>query len=67
MKKENSNKHYFSYCDHCDRKVVICGTCGNNTCNGGYGQVISNIPGQLMDCPDCKSAYDMENEEYNKN
>ena len=33
--------HYFSYCDHCERQVVICGSCGNNTCNGGYGEVTS--------------------------
>ena len=45
------SKHYFSYCDHCERQVVICGSCGNNTCNGGYGEVMSPIPGETMQCP----------------
>jgi hypothetical protein len=36
--------------------MVICKTCGNNTCNGTYGQ----LPDGSV-CPDCPSAYDMVN------
>ena len=35
----------------CDHAVVICGTCDNNCCNGGYGTVND------ADCADCPSAY----------
>ncbi len=49
--------HYWAFCPHCQLNVVYCGTCHNNTCNGGYG-TIDNKP-----CPDCKSAY----AEYDKN
>jgi hypothetical protein len=44
--------HKEAYCKHCKMLIVICTTCGNNTCNGGYGQVNSK------DCPDCPSAYE---------
>lgn len=33
-------------------ETVICRTCGNNTCNGGYGEVNGH------DCFDCESAYE---------
>lgn len=45
-------KYKVIHCSLCDRDVVICPTCGNNTCNGGYGE----IDGE--DCPDCPSAYE---------
>lgn len=35
----------------CERDNVICGKCGNNTCNGGYGE----INGEK--CDQCPSAY----------
>lgn len=31
--------------------AIRCGTCGNNTCNGGYGEVDGKH------CPDCPEAY----------
>lgn len=31
--------------------VTICGKCGNNTCNGGYGEIDGK------DCDQCPSAY----------
>lgn len=45
-------KHIVSYCDVCERKIIICGKCGNNCCNGGYGE----IDGEK--CTDCPSAYE---------
>lgn len=47
-------KHTDSYCSHCKTPMVICGTCGNNTCNGMYGRV-GDEPDVI--CPDCPSAY----------
>ena len=44
------------YCDHCEHDTIICGKCGNNTCNGGYGTVNGE------QCDQCPSAY----EEYQK-
>lgn len=46
-------EHYWSYCSLCDHDVVICGQCGNNTCNGGHGTVNGK------ECDACKSAYDI--------
>jgi hypothetical protein len=45
--------HRVQYCDWCESDMVICGTCGNITCNGGAGMV-NGAP-----CPDCPSAYDL--------
>lgn len=47
------NDHRWSYCDCCEHEVVICGKCGNNACNGGYGEVDDK------ECDACKSAYDL--------
>jgi len=52
--------HYWAFCDHCDTAVVICGTCGNNCCNGGYGEVMGSEPHTTMVCPDCPSAYELQ-------
>ena len=43
--------NYRSYCEHCQSDVIICGKCGNNTCNGGYGEVDG------VQCDQCPSAY----------
>lgn len=53
-------EHHWEYCDHCETDVVICGTCGNNCCNGGSGEVIGPEPGTTMKCPDCQYAYEMQ-------
>lgn len=45
--------HEEGYCSHCNIYVILCGTCGNKTCTGGYGTV------EGEDCPDCPSAYDL--------
>jgi hypothetical protein len=52
--------HRWSFCNTCDQMVVICGTCGNNCCNGGHGEVIGLEPGTTMPCPACDSAYEMQ-------
>ncbi len=51
--------HKLSYCDHCEMEIIVCGTCGNNCCNGGHGEVIGPEPGTTMECPDCNSAYEL--------
>lgn len=50
--------HYLSYCNLCMRDVVHCGQCGNNTCNGGYGEIMGPNPGETISCPFCPSAYE---------
>lgn len=43
--------HEWQYCQLCKCRMVICGNCGNNCCNGGHGE----------GCPDkCASAYAMQ-------
>jgi len=44
--------HTIDYCDHCKGFMIVCGTCGNNTCNGVYGEIDGK------DCMDCRSAYE---------
>lgn len=46
--------HTLAYCSMCETDMVKCGTCGNNCCNGGSGEVDGD------DCPDCEDAYDMQ-------
>ncbi len=45
-------KHIISYCHACECKMIICGTCGNNCCNGAYGKIGEKV------CEDCPSAYE---------
>jgi len=45
--------HRWDYCAHCGHDVVICGKCGNNTCNGGHGTVDGG------ECDVCESAYEL--------
>lgn len=51
-------EHTFSYCELCERHVVICGKCGNNTCNGGKGQVDGEP------CDACASAYELDTQQF---
>ena len=44
-------KNRKEYCDHCGHDTVICGKCGNNMCNGGYGTVDD------VECDNCPEAY----------
>lgn len=49
------SKHILSYCQLCRGNMVRCSTCGNNCCNGGYGQ---DANGET--CKDCPSAYEVQ-------
>ena len=49
--------HHWEHCDHCEIEMVVCGTCGNNCCNAGYGEIMGPEPGTTIPCPDCPSAY----------
>lgn len=55
--------HFWSNCDMCG-PMVICGKCGNNCCNGGYGEIIGKEPGTTMECDACPSAYQKQKDEY---
>ena len=46
-------KHSWIYCDLCEDDVVVCGKCGNNCCNGMYGQFDG------VACDACPSAYEL--------
>jgi hypothetical protein len=41
-----------SWCELCQVNGIICGKCGNNCCNGGYGTLRDGSP-----CDVCPSAY----------
>ena len=53
------NPHYKCYCDYCECATVICGKCGNNTCNGGYGEIPGPEPFTMIKCDACESAYEL--------
>lgn len=46
-------KHYWSDCEMCGR-MVVCGKCGNNCCNGGYGEING------ITCDACPEAYNIQ-------
>lgn len=48
--------HFWDDCSMCGR-MVVCGKCGNNSCNGGYG----NLPNGLV-CDACPSAYETQDQ-----
>jgi len=56
--------HFWDYCELCQCAVVICGKCGNNCCNGGYGEIIgpNKVNGEIVmiTCDACPSAYEMQ-------
>ena len=43
----------FYWCDGCKGWAILCPRCGNNTCNGSYGE-----DGK---CPVCSSCYELIN------
>lgn len=51
------NPNRIVYCEFCERKALICGKCGNNTCNGGYGVVDG------VECDQCPIAYKEDHEQ----
>ncbi len=53
-----TEKNTLSYCELCQRDVILCGMCGNNTCNGGYGEINGHV------CEYCPSAYDDDRDLY---
>lgn len=48
------SKHIVSYCEAYEIDIIICGTYGNNCCNGGYGKIDG------IECQDCPEAYDTQ-------
>jgi len=47
-------EHKWDWCSMCGL-IVRCGTCGNNSCNSGYGELKDGSV-----CPDCESAYEKQ-------
>jgi hypothetical protein len=52
--------YQIKFCELCDTDMVICPTCGNNCCNGGYGEVND------MPCQDCPMAYKLWHEHIDR-
>ena len=46
--------HYFAWCPQCRAVMVMCGKCGNNTCNAGRGTLEDG-----SQCDVCESAYEL--------
>jgi hypothetical protein len=40
--------HSWEWCGQCRCAMVICGKCGNNTCNAGHGTFIVDAPKSLV-------------------
>jgi len=66
MKEESINFHDKSirimFCELCDGFYLECPRCGNNCCNGGYGEEEDGTP-----CIMCEKAYELQkilNEHY---
>jgi hypothetical protein len=55
MQTLNQHGHFWAYCGHCQRPIVICGNCGNNCCNGGSGEYADGSK-----CEICNDAYDFQ-------
>lgn len=51
-------EHQWAWCSHCRTAMVECRTCGNNTCNAGYGTLPDGTT-----CGDCESAYEKDHAE----
>lgn len=50
-----ATQHRWSDCGICGCRTVVCGKCGNNCCNGGYGDLPGGSP-----CDACPSAYETQ-------
>jgi hypothetical protein len=50
-----SEAPYWDWCDLCQRRIVMCGKCGNNCCNGGHGTLKDG-----SECDACNAAYEMQ-------
>ncbi len=53
--------HKWAYCAHCENTMVVCGSCGNNCCNAGYGQIDG------VECKDCHAAYELQELGWERN
>lgn len=51
--------HRISFCGGCDCFMIICGTCGNNCCNGGTNDVNGKPCG-------CDNAYAIQDEMWER-
>lgn len=51
-------KFTWGWCNFCKCQYVRCYACGNNCCNGGYGEVNGKK------CKVCPEAYDYQNKCY---
>lgn len=51
-------KLLWSWCELCETACIICPKCGNNSCNGGYGEVDG------IKCDVCSIAYQYERLAY---
>ena len=49
----------WGWCDHCGGAFVVCPFCGNNTCNGSFGNSDGSVGGGSPDfaCLFCNLAY----------
>lgn len=50
--------HFWEWCPGCCCYIVICGKCGNNTCNAGHGTII--VDGKEVDCDLCPEAHELD-------
>jgi len=48
----------WEYCEACEVWAIICPKCGNNCCNGGYGEVGGE------ECDVCPIAYEVQGKYY---
>ena len=55
------NKHKIRYCTLCQTDRIVCGKCGNNCCNGGYGTLPDGT-----ECDACPEAYKLQDEMWAK-
>ena len=53
--KDTKWQHRWEVCEMCG-PTVVCGKCGNNCCNAGYGTLEDG-----SECDACPSAYDLQN------
>ena len=60
LPSSTSSGNSIEWCENCKCYMVVCKTCGNNCCNGGYGTVDG------YDCPDCPKAYEEQEALYSE-
>jgi hypothetical protein len=57
VKRVTPYKHEIQYCTQCQTDMIVCGKCGNNCCNGGYGTLPDGTK-----CDACPEAYKLQDE-----